>query len=53
VLLNSPNVGTPGVAMRFSAELKGTLSGELVECGLGESTCPTGSTSNHICLIER
>jgi serine protease len=30
------------------------VSGELVDCGFGKSTCPGSSTGgNHICLIER
>lgn len=53
VLISTPSVGTPGTYMKFSPETKGAISGELIDCDIGDSTCPTGSTSGHICLIMR
>lgn len=38
------------LAMEFSVE--GTVSGSLVDCGLGAAPCPPASAGN-ICLIER
>jgi len=54
VLLSTTSVGAPGTYMKFSPESEDDIEGELVDCGYGGSTCPSGSSSQqHICLIQR